>query len=131
MAIQILNLWTILDETEFSRFLRSFHNFGVAVGQLIVEHVDGVRKVSPVGDQTRRGHDPAAVRAGAGPDVKLMCDFNQGLSFGDALRRCRALDDEGFTEVAILAYSAKYASALSTGSSSMMARRASRKTAGR
>lgn len=37
----------------------------------------------------------AAVRAGAGRDIKLMVDFNQGLSLGDALRRCHALDDEG------------------------------------
>jgi mandelate racemase len=37
----------------------------------------------------------AAVREAAGPEVKLMCDFNQGLSLGDALRRCHALDDEG------------------------------------
>lgn len=37
----------------------------------------------------------AAVRAGAGGDVELMCDFNQGLSLGDALARCHALDDEG------------------------------------
>lgn len=35
------------------------------------------------------------VRAEVGPDVKLMCDFNQGLSFGEALGRCRALDGEG------------------------------------
>jgi mandelate racemase len=35
----------------------------------------------------------AAVREGAGA-VKLMCDFNQGLSLGDALVRCHALDDE-------------------------------------
>jgi mandelate racemase len=37
----------------------------------------------------------AAVREGAGVDVKLMCDFNQGLSLGDALVRCHALDDQG------------------------------------
>lgn len=36
-----------------------------------------------------------AVRAGAGEDIKLMVDFNQGLSFGDALHRCHALDDQG------------------------------------
>ena len=36
-----------------------------------------------------------AVREGAGADVKLMVDFNQGLSFGDALRRCHELDDQG------------------------------------
>lgn len=37
----------------------------------------------------------AAVREGAGADVRLMCDFNQGLSLGDALVRCHRLDDEG------------------------------------
>jgi mandelate racemase len=37
----------------------------------------------------------AAVRATVGADVKLMCDFNQGLSLGDALLRCHALDDQG------------------------------------
>lgn len=37
----------------------------------------------------------AAVREGAGATVKLMCDFNQGLSLGDALAHCHALDDQG------------------------------------
>ena len=37
----------------------------------------------------------AAVRAAAGADIRLMVDFNQGLSLGDALHRCHALDDEG------------------------------------
>ena len=37
----------------------------------------------------------AAVREAAGADVKLMCDFNQGLTLGDALVRCHALDDQG------------------------------------
>ena len=36
-----------------------------------------------------------AVRQGAGEDIKLMVDFNQGLSLGDALNRCHALDDQG------------------------------------
>jgi len=36
----------------------------------------------------------AAVREGAGADVKLMCDFNQGLTLGDALVRCHALDEQ-------------------------------------
>lgn len=35
------------------------------------------------------------VRAAAGQDIKLMVDFNQGLSLGDALHRCHALDDQG------------------------------------
>jgi mandelate racemase len=37
----------------------------------------------------------AAVRSSAGDEIKLMVDFNQGLSLGDALRRCHALDEEG------------------------------------
>lgn len=37
----------------------------------------------------------AAVRKAAGDSVKMMCDFNQGLSLGDALVRCHALDDQG------------------------------------
>jgi len=37
----------------------------------------------------------AAAREAAGAEVKLMCDFNQGLSLGDALVRCHALDDQG------------------------------------
>jgi mandelate racemase len=37
----------------------------------------------------------AAVREAVGAEMKLMCDFNQGLSLGDALVRCHALDDQG------------------------------------
>ncbi len=37
-----------------------------------------------------------AVREAVGPEVKLMVDFNQGLSLGEALHRCHALDGEGF-----------------------------------
>jgi mandelate racemase len=33
------------------------------------------------------------VRARVGADIKLMVDFNQGLTLGDALHRCHALDD--------------------------------------
>lgn len=36
-----------------------------------------------------------AVREAVGPEVKLMVDFNQGLTLGDALHRCHALDDAG------------------------------------
>lgn len=35
-----------------------------------------------------------AVRDAVGAEVKLMCDFNQGLTLGDALVRCHALDDQ-------------------------------------
>jgi mandelate racemase len=37
----------------------------------------------------------AAVREAVGAEMKLMCDFNQGLSLGDALVRCHVLDDQG------------------------------------
>jgi mandelate racemase len=36
----------------------------------------------------------ARVRDAVGIDVKLMVDFNQGLSLSDALLRCHALDDQ-------------------------------------
>jgi mandelate racemase len=36
-----------------------------------------------------------AVREAVGLDIKLMVDFNQGLTLGDALHRCHALDDQG------------------------------------
>jgi mandelate racemase len=35
-----------------------------------------------------------AVRGAVGEDVKLMVDFNLGLSLGDALHRCHGLDDQ-------------------------------------
>jgi mandelate racemase len=35
------------------------------------------------------------VRKGAGDDIKLMVDFNQGLALGAALNRCHGLDDQG------------------------------------
>jgi mandelate racemase len=35
------------------------------------------------------------VRSAVGEDIKLMVDFNQGLTLGDAIRRCNALDDQG------------------------------------
>jgi mandelate racemase len=37
------------------------------------------------------------VRRAVGDDVLLMLDFNQGLTLGEALRRCRALDAEDVT----------------------------------
>ena len=37
----------------------------------------------------------AAVRKGVGEEIRLMADFNQALHIGDALTRCRLLDDEG------------------------------------
>ncbi|TKW77807.1 MAG: mandelate racemase, partial [Bradyrhizobium icense] len=45
----------------------------------------------------RLGDDIAAiesVRRAVGDDVELMADFNQGLSFAEALQRCHMLDDQ-------------------------------------
>ena len=39
----------------------------------------------------------SAVRDAVGSDVELMVDFNQGLSLGDALIRCHAIDGLGLT----------------------------------
>jgi mandelate racemase len=36
----------------------------------------------------------AAVRGAVGADVRLMVDFNQGMTLADALHRCHALDDQ-------------------------------------
>jgi len=55
--------------------------------------------------KVRVGRDRAAddleavrrVRAAAGDEVTLVADYNQGLSLGEALERCRALDTEGLS----------------------------------
>jgi mandelate racemase len=55
--------------------------------------------------KVRVGRDRAAddietvrrVRAAVGDEVTLVADYNQGLTLGDALQRCRALDAEGLT----------------------------------
>jgi len=36
-----------------------------------------------------------AVREAVGGEIELMADFNQGLDFSEALRRCRMIDDAG------------------------------------
>jgi mandelate racemase len=37
----------------------------------------------------------AGIRNAVGDDMELMADFNQGLSFDEALRRCHMIDDTG------------------------------------
>jgi len=36
-----------------------------------------------------------AVRKAIGPNIELMCDFNQGLALHEAISRCHGLDDQG------------------------------------
>src|SRR6476646_10562479 len=38
-----------------------------------------------------------AVRGAIGPDIELMCDFNQGLPLNAAISRCHGLDDQGLS----------------------------------
>jgi mandelate racemase len=35
------------------------------------------------------------VREAIGPNIELMCDFNQGLTLNEAISRCHGLDDKG------------------------------------
>jgi len=73
------------------------------VSKLAAEARDLVSEGAFAGLKLRLGRDRLdddlaairEVRDAAGGDIKLMVDFNQGLSFGDAIRRCHALDDQG------------------------------------
>jgi mandelate racemase len=60
----------------------------------------GFRGVKVRVGRDRLEDDVAAVRnvrRAVGEDVLLMVDFNQGLTLGEAMRRCRALDAENVT----------------------------------
>src|SRR5438309_2360587 len=75
----------------------------IALDKLGREAADLVAEGGFKGLKLRLGRDRLAddieairvVRETVGADVKLMVDFNQGLSLGDALHRCHALDDQG------------------------------------
>ena len=71
-------------------------NAGAGSGGLVAE--GGFAGLKLRLGRDRLADDLAAIREvrnGAGDDIKLMVDFNQGLSLGDALHRCHALDDQG------------------------------------
>jgi mandelate racemase len=75
----------------------------IAIDKLGREAADLVAEGGFKGLKLRLGRDRLAddieairvVREAVGADVKLMVDFNQGLSLGDALHRCHALDGQG------------------------------------
>jgi mandelate racemase len=75
----------------------------IEVGALAKEAAELVAEGPFGGLKLRLGRDRLAddvaaideVRKAAGGDIKLMVDFNQGLSLGDALHRCHGLDDQG------------------------------------
>jgi mandelate racemase len=72
------------------------------VGTLADEAAELVEEGGFAGLKLRLGRERLAddlaaireVRKGAGEEVNLMVDFNQGLTLGDALDRCHALDSE-------------------------------------
>ena len=69
-------------------------SLGDEAGELVAE--GGFKGLKLRLGRERLADDLAAietVRASVGADIKLMVDFNQGLSLGDALHRCHALDD--------------------------------------
>ena len=86
--------------------VRAYNSNGlwlIAIDKLGREAADLVAEGGFKGLKLRLGRDRLeddleairVVREAVGADVKLMVDFNQGLSLGDALHRCHALDDQG------------------------------------
>jgi mandelate racemase len=73
------------------------------VGSLAAEAAQLVAESGTQGLKLRLGRERLAddlaaidaVRSAVGPEIKLMVDFNQGMSLAQALHRCHALDDQG------------------------------------
>ena len=77
-------------------WLTDVGTLGAEANELVLE--GGFKALKLRLGRDRLADDLAAIRAvreAAGGDIKLMVDFNQGLSFGDAIQRCHALDDQG------------------------------------
>jgi len=77
-------------------WLTDVASLGDEASELVAE--GGFRGLKLRLGRERLADDLAAIRtirAAAGDDIKLMVDFNQGLSLSDALHRCHALDDQG------------------------------------
>lgn len=86
--------------------VRAYNSNGLWLGEVDAVAREAVELVAEGGFEglkLRLGRDRldddrraiAAIREALGRDIKLMVDFNQGLSLGDALHRCHALDGEG------------------------------------
>lgn len=77
-------------------WLTAVESLGAEAAELVAE--GGFRALKLRLGRDRLEEDLRAIRAvrdAVGADTKLMVDFNQGLSLGDALHRCHALDDSG------------------------------------
>ncbi|HRO61022.1 MAG TPA: enolase C-terminal domain-like protein [Burkholderiaceae bacterium] len=85
------------------RPLKAYHSVGLYDAGSVVEIAEETRAAGYAGLKIKAGfpdfaEDLAAIRAARralGDDIALMIDFNQSLSEPEALKRCRALDDEG------------------------------------
>ena len=85
------------------RALRAYHSVGMYDAAAVVEIVDETLERGFAGLKIKVGFpdfadDLAVVRAARGRlgnGTALMVDYNQSLDAVEALRRCRALDDEG------------------------------------
>ena len=85
------------------RPFKAYHSVGLYDAASVVEIAEQTRAAGYAGLKIKVGFDTlaedlAAVRAARralGDGVALMVDYNQSLDLPEALRRCRALDDEG------------------------------------
>ena len=87
------------------RPLKAYNSVGLYDAASVVEIAEETRAAGYAGLKIKAGFarfadDLAAVRAARralGDGIALMIDYNQSLSLAEAMRRCKALDDEGLT----------------------------------
>lgn len=87
------------------RPLKAYNSVGLYDADSVVEIAGETRAAGFAGLKIKVGFDTlaqdlAAVRAARralGDDIALMVDYNQSLNPAEAMRRCKALDDEGLT----------------------------------
>jgi len=85
------------------RPLKAYHSVGLYDANTVIEIVEETLAAGFSGLKIKAGfatfaEDLAAIRAAKkalGNAVSLMIDYNQSLSFSEAMARCKALDDEG------------------------------------
>jgi len=85
------------------RPLRAYHSVGLYDASSVVKVAEATAAAGYAGLKIKLGfptlsEDLAAVRAARhalGDGIALMVDYNQSLSATEAMRRCRALDEEG------------------------------------
>lgn len=77
-------------------WLTDVDTLGREAAELVEEGQFSALKLRLGRAQARQDRDAInRIRKEVGDDIKLMVDFNQGRTFGDAIERCQALDDAG------------------------------------